>query len=190
MEAYTDNLREIPMSAFIRIYAGNGDKVRFRKGIDRNAAMEKLVSAYNAIVGEKNIRGMVTRKSRYLNHYIRLNAAVYAARAARDDAEYAKELLRMLGYSATEDAVLERRIASVIAAESFAIDREREKPQEGKPMTESDFTKERVALMRHYRMHIDVNVYSAEEYAYFVKGFCDEIESLRRQRDIMKLRRR
>lgn len=70
METYTDDLQEMPMSVFIMIYTGKGDRVKFRKGTDREAAIEKLVSSYNAIIGEKNIRGMVIRKSRYLNHYI------------------------------------------------------------------------------------------------------------------------
>ena len=193
METYTDDLQEMPMSVFIMIYTGKGDRVKFRKGTDREAAIEKLVSSYNAIIGEKNIRGMVIRKSRYLNHYIRLNAAIYASRAVEEnDTGYAKEILKMLGYSATADDVLKRRIASIIASESFALDREREKPQEQdkNPMTEADFIRERVALMRHYKMHIDVRTYSASEYAYLVKGFCDEIESLKRQRELMKVRRR
>ena len=176
----SDRLSEIPMSAFIRMYTGG--EVRFRRGVDRDAAAARLVSEYNAIVGERNMRAKVSARNRLINRHIRLNAAVYAQRAAEDgDMEYAADILAMLGYKVSDESAVRGRIASVIAAESFAIDRENRPGDAGRRMTEADFTRERVAIMRHYRMHIDTDEYSAEEYAYLVRSFCEEVDSLRRR---------
>ena len=40
------------------------------------------------------------------------------------------------------------------------------------------FTKERVSLMSHVKMHIDENTFSAKEYAYMVRRMCDDIDAM------------
>lgn len=52
---------------------------------------------------------------------------------------------------------------------------------EGNGMTASDFTKERVAIMTHYKIYVDPNVYTAEEYACLVNQFNHEIDDMRRR---------
>lgn len=47
-------------------------------------------------------------------------------------------------------------------------------------MTKSDFTKERVAIMTHYKIYVDPDIYTAEEYACLVSQFNREYEELRR----------
>lgn len=191
-EKYRAELSEIPMSVFIRLYSGDRKGISFKGEEDTERAVRRLVSEYNAIIGERNIRAEVQRGARRMNSLARLSAARIAVMFLEcGDADAASVILSGIGCRAEGSSALKAKAQAAIASESFALDREAKAASpERPPMSDSDFVKERVAMMRHYRMHIDADEYSAEEYAYLVKGFCDEIESMRRKADAMKRKRR
>lgn len=188
-ERYRAELSAIPMSVFIRLYAGERKGILFEgEDDDVERTVSRLVSEYNAIIGERNVRAEVMRSARRMNSLARLSAARMAVMFIEcGDTETASEILCGIGCrsSGTED--MKRKAQAVVASESFSLDRERNAAvPEKSAMTSADFVRERVAMMRHYRMHIDTDEYSAEEYAYLVKGFCEEVESMRRKTDAVK----
>lgn len=187
-EKYRAKLSAIPMSVFIRLYSGEREGISFEGEEDADKAVRRLVSEYNAIIGERNIRAEVQRGARRMNSLARLSAARIAVMFLEcGDADAASGILSGIGCRAEGDSALKAKAKAVIASESFALDREgKAASPERPPMSASDFVRERVAMMRHYRMHIDADEYSAEEYACLVKGFCDEIESMRRKADAVK----
>lgn len=187
-ERYRAELSAIPMSVFIRLYTGDRKGISFEGEEDTERAAARLISSYSSIIGERNMRAEVQRSARRMNSLARLSAARMAVMFLEcGDGEAASGILSGIGCRADSPDVLKRKAQAVVASESFALDRERNAAVPEKPvMTSADFVKERVAMMRHYRMHIDTDEYSAEEYAYLVKGFCEEVESMRRKADAVK----
>lgn len=87
-----------------------------------------------------------------------------------------------LGYKFREDEhdKIKNRISSVSASDNYRLAKLQEtSPDIGKiKMDREYFTKERVSLMSHVKMHIDENTFSAKEYAYMVKRMCDDIDAM------------
>lgn len=195
MTRYSDKLEEIPMSVFIRIYNGDTKGISFKKGIKKNDACKKLVSDYVSIVGNRNMKAKIYNGSVLINHLIKLRIAnICLLLIGSGMAGIAGEISCHIGIKYADGDIngLVKQLKSAIASESLAIDMASKRGHHANNDmdTSYDFLKERVILMKHYKMHMDMNAFSAGEYAYLVKSFCDEVECLERKNNLMKLKRK
>lgn len=181
-----NDLNKICLSRFINIFLGDIDKVvqGGRYSIREKAlAAEKLCNEYLSIIGGMSVSAQINRKNEVLKIQIRLNClAICQELISSGNWSDAVEVMSALGYKFREDEhdKIKNRISSVSASDNYRLAKLQEtSPDIGKiKMDREYFTKERVSLMSHVKMHIDENTFSAKEYAYMVKRMCDDIDAM------------
>ena len=182
---------EIPLCKFIELYKGNL-KALVISGKANEEELRKtsfaIIEEYNEIIGNKNLRFAILRHSSSINYNIKIIIFEIAENLLMmDDLDNAFALLSQIGINApteiTESTLSEikRSIDSIKAHTQLKLallnqQIERSKPKDNK----IDFTKERMIVCSHYKMHIDPKIYTAAEYAYLVKMMLNEIEQAKR----------
>lgn len=181
-----NDLSKIALSRFIDIFLGDVDKV-VQSGVhsikEKVLAAEKLCNEYLSIIGGKSAVAQIIRRNEVLNIQIRLNCFSMCEKLiSSGDWDVVISIMGALGYRFKEDEheKITNRIKSVSASDNYRLAKLQESAaNSGKVKMDRDyFTKERVSLMSHVKMHIDENTFSAKEYAYMVRRMCDEIDAL------------
>lgn len=181
-----NDLGKICLSRFIDIFLGDIDKV-VQSGKystkEKVLAAEKLCNEYLTIIGGKSVIAQINRRDEVLKIQIRLNCfAICEGLISSGSWDDVVDIMGELGYrfKTNEHEKIKKRINSVSASDKYRLAKLQEKTADigKKQMDREYFTKERVSLMSHVKMHIDENVFSAKEYAYMVRRMCDEIEAM------------
>lgn len=181
-----NDLGKISLSRFIDIFLGDIDKV-VQKGMysagEKVAAAERLCNEYLSIIGGRSAVAQISRRNEVLKIQIRLNCLSICERmVSSGDWGDAVDILATLGYKFKEDEheKIKSRITSVSASDRYRLAKlEDNTPDAGRAKMDREyFTRERVSLMSHIKMHIDENTFSAKEYAYMVRRMCDDIDAM------------
>ena len=181
-----NDLGKISLSRFIDIFLGDIDKV-VQKGMysagEKVAAAERLCNEYFSIIGGRSAVAQISRRNEVLKIQIRLNCLSICERmVSSGDWGDAVDVLATLGYKFKEDEheKIKSRITSVSASDRYRLAKlEDNTPDAGRAKMDREyFTRERVSLMSHIKMHIDENTFSAKEYAYMVRRMCDDIDAM------------
>ena len=181
-----NDLDEITLSRFIDVYLGDVSKVvkegECGKGEQREAAA-RLCAKYLSIVGGRSLLAQISRRDGMLRVQMRLSCLEACRRlAGAGDWEGAREVMGALGYrfGSVERERMMKKMDSVEASDRYRLDKLRAaEEQKEKNAVKADrdyFTRERVAVMAHMKMHIDPDVFKAGEYAWMVRRMCDELE--------------
>lgn len=186
-------MNEITLSMFIDIYLGDTAKT-VREGASgeapcgeaaRQEVAARLCMQYLSIVGGKSIMAQVSRRNEMLSLQMRIVCLDACRRLAKagcvDDAQ---GIMATLGYrfGTGEHERMMKKLDSLEATYRYRFDKLRAAAgQEGKDAKAIDrdyFTRERVAVMAHMKMHIDPDAFTAAEYAWMVRRMCDELEKV------------
>ena len=187
-------MNEITLSRFIDIYLGDTAKT-VREGAsveascgeaERQEAAARLCMQYLSIVGGKSLMAQISRRNEMLSLQMRMACLDACRRLAKagcgDDAQ---GIMAMLGYrfGAGEHERMMKKLDSLEAYSKYRMDKLRaameQAGKDAQPADRAYFTRERVAVMQHMKMHIDPGTFTAAEYAWMVRRMCDELESLK-----------
>lgn len=180
-------MNDISLSRFIEVYLGDVSKAvkegECSKREQREAA-SRLCARYLSIVGGRSLLAQISRKDEMLRTQMRLSCLEACRRlSASGDWDGVRSVMGALGYTFGEGERerMMRKVDSVEASAKYRLDKLRAaEEQQGKNAVKADrdyFTRERVAVMAHMKMHIDPDVFTAGEYAWMVRRMCDELEA-------------
>lgn len=178
---YTE-LDKMPLSRFIDVFLGDMDKVVIRGRYsqeEKAKASGKLCNEYLSIIGGKSAVSHINRRNEVLKIHMRMCCLESASRfIVTGEWDEVRNIMAALGYSfkSGEHDRMRTRIESVMASDKYRIAKLQElsgNPM-GAKMDREYFTRERVSVMSHVKMHIDENTFSAKEYAYLVRNMCEE----------------
>lgn len=192
-------MNEIILSRFIDVYLGDTDKV-VREGTcskeEQEEAAARLCMQYVSIVGGRSVLAQISRRNEMLGLQMRLvclGACRRLARLGRWDNVHG--ILLELGYrfDGKDCGGMLRKVDSVEASCKYRLERMRisdgaHKAGASKPGRDY-FTRERVAVMAHMKMHIDPDVFTAAEYAWMVRRMCDELQQVMNKTQAGKVRK-
>lgn len=180
-------LGTITLGRFIEVYMGD-----VMKAVDGDeprevaeAAAECMCMEYVGIVGGRGVASLLVRRNDVLKIQMR-GVCFHAAERLLSEgyADDARAVLGAMGVSVSggADAVRDK-IAGLRRMDEYRM-RRMEVSEEGRKdavMDRDFFTRERVAVMGHLKMHIDEWVFKAKEYAYLVRQVSDEVERIGRR---------
>ena len=180
-------MNEITLSRFIDVYLGDVSKAvkegKCGKAEQREAAA-RLCARYLSIVGGRSLLAQISRRDEMLRAQMRLSCLEACRRlSACGDWAGVRQVMGALGYTFApgERERMMKKLDSVEASAKYRLDKLRAaEEQSGKNAVKADrdyFTRERVAVMAHMKMHIDPDVFKAGEYAWMVRRMCDELEA-------------
>ena len=187
MGAVYNDLNEITLSRFIEVYLGDVSKT-VKEGEcserEQREAAARLCALYLSIVGGRSLLAQISRRDEMLRSQMRLSC-LEACRRLSEAGDWAgvRGVMGALGYTFGEGERerMMRKLDSVEASAKYRLDKLRAaEEQAGKNAVKADrdyFTRERVAVMAHMKMHIDPDVFKAGEYAWMVRRMCDELEA-------------
>lgn len=194
MEEFYTDLNDITLSRFIDIYLGDTAKT-VREGASgkescmeakRKEAAARLCAQYLSIVGGRAVMAQISRRNEMLSLQMRMACLDACRRLAKaggwDDV---LEVMAALGYrfGAGEHERMIKKLDSLEAYSKYRMDKLRaameQAGKDAQPADRAYFTRERVAVMQHMKMHIDPGTFTAAEYAWMVRRMCDELESLK-----------
>lgn len=175
------DLDEIKMRRFIDIFCGDVEKVVMDGSKDKHSreemekAADKLCCAYVELTGGKTMKARLTRRNEMLKLEMRL-ASLDACRKLMIMGKWEEvaSVMEKLGHKMAGDhESVRRKIESLIASDSYRLEKlyrnEMEKQKNsGEKVTKETFAQERVWMMAKLKMHIDTDVYTAMEYGMMV----------------------
>lgn len=173
-------LESIPLANFIEVFMGNLNELGPDKCSkeERKEIAESMINEYFSIVGGKSLLAEISRNSEFINLSIKVDCVEACKNLIKlDDWEGACEILSKLGYgiSPTEKERINKRIESILSVCKYRRDTLLRDKKEGKTIDRNYFTRERVIVMSHFKMHVNKYEYTAKEYAYLVKRMCDDM---------------
>lgn len=182
---YTE-LDKMPLSRFIDVFLGDMDKVVIRGRYSQEEkvkASEKLCNEYLSIIGGKSVISHINKRNEMLKIHMRMCCLERASQfMAMGEWEEIRNIMGALGYSfkSGEHDRIRARIESVMASDKYRLAKLQELSDNSMSakMDREYFTRERVSVMSHVKMHIDENTFSAKEYAYLVRNMCEEIDAM------------
>ena len=177
-------LDTITLADFISVYLGNVKKV-VRTGNASKQAMHdvaaQLVNEYSEIVGGTGAAAELAQRDRLVRLEMRI-VALHAAMSLCDagDTDGARKVLQAMAIKVSEKDDVKRKASSYLGRDMIQRDLlakaiEAKAGKEEK-VDRAYFTRERVAIMRATKLHIDPYVYTAAEYAYLVQSVTKEVE--------------
>lgn len=180
-----EDLENIPLSNFIEVFMGNlkalGEDCP--KGEAARIA-EYMINEYVTIVGGRQLLSEISKS----NELINLNIKIDCLEACKNlmklgDWKSVCDVLSKFGYGMFPEnkGGIRKKVDSVLASSRYRRDTLSQTRRESPRMDRDYFTRERVTVMSHFKMHIDKNSYTAKEYAYLVKRMCDDIELMNRK---------
>lgn len=182
---YTD-LNKIPLLRFIDVFCGNYMALvinSIHKKEELEPIAQKLIYEYLSIVGGRQALAEVAKKNEELNLGMKIECML-ACENLMKIGRYVEVItvLAELGYRMREDEheKMKTRVKSILGGSRLRLDMIKGQPAKDhdKGFDKGSFVRERVMVMQHYKMHIDPSVFTAGEYAYMVKGMCEEIERM------------
>lgn len=185
--AYEAKLDKIPLSVFIEIYTNPNNDIEFVG--DKREAIVSLIEEYMDIVGGLSLASYLSTENTMLNESTMLEV-VSACENLMLLGRYKEvsEILSGYGYNISHEdkEKMKSRLETLKSKSRYyydkALQNREERKASNKTTTKEDFIKERVFLMRYNRLHIDVDRFSAAEYAYLVKQTTAEIEDIKRHK--------
>lgn len=199
MKTYKAELDQIPMRYFIALVEGHPE---CKFDIPEKEARLKLQKEYTEIVGGKRIAAEINKEDGKLNIELTERCLVAAWNLVQlHKKDRALEILAKIGYTYPANETAEqtsKRIENAMRMNQLKMARieaankaTEEKPDEnGQSTARNRFIEERVAMMQHYKMHIDIDKLSAAEYAYMVKRMVDDLERENASRKKMMAKRK
>ena len=167
-------LDTITLADFISVYLGNVKKV-VRAG---NASKQ---AEYSEIVGGTGAAAELAQRDRLVRLEMRI-VALHAAISLCDagDTDGARKVLQAMAIKVGAKDDVKRKASSYLGRDMIQRDLlaksiEAKAGKEEK-VDRAYFTRERVAIMRATKLHIDPYVYTAAEYAYLVQSVTKEVE--------------
>lgn len=181
-----NDLDKIPLCKFIEVFMGNISCLDTDSGHEDSEIKEtadRLINKYLSIVGGKVLQSEISKKNELLNLGIKMDCMDACDNLVKiGDWHSVCSILGLFGYKlfANQKDMVRKRIDSVRASAKYRMSKMEVSAKEdvGAKMDRDYFTRERVMVMKHYKMHIDPNIFTAGEYAYMVKGMCEEIERM------------
>lgn len=182
---YTD-LNKIPLQRFIDVFCGDF-RVLIINGNHEDAELEsaaqKMIYEYMSIVGGRQVLAEIAKKNEQINLGMKIECMLACENLIKIGRyEDVRLVLEELGYRIREDEPekMKTRVTSILGSSRLRLDMIKGQPAKvvDKGFDKGSFVKERVMVMQHYKMHIDPTVFTAGEYAYMVKGMCDDIERM------------
>lgn len=185
------SLSEIKLSAFIEAITGNvravvKDSPLLHTDDECKEAAGVLMMQYIDACGGSGTAARLGSKKRGINLCIKSKLIEMCENLAESGLyEDVVPIMMGMGYKLhpKDTEGIKQRIAQLKGRVSYDMDlmsQELENNKDKAGMTKSDFTKERVAIMTHYKIYVDPDVYTAEEYACLVSQFNREYDELRR----------
>lgn len=182
---YTE-LDKMPLSRFIDVFLGDMDKVVIKGRYSQEEkvkASEKLCNEYLSIIGGKSVVSHINKRNEVLKIHMRMCCLESASRfIVMGEWDEVRNIMAALGYSfkSGEHDRMRTRIESVMASDKYRLAKLQELSDNSMSakMDREYFTRERVSVMSHVKMHIDENTFSAKEYAYLVRNMCEEIDAM------------
>lgn len=185
---YTD-LNEIPLQRFIDVFFGEYGALVMNGNHSQDELSEvanRMISDYMVIIGGRQVVSEVSKQNDMLNLSAKIECMLACKNLIKIDRflEVAA-ILSIYGYRIQPDNVdqITNKVESILSNSLFRLNSNKENARVNKtksPDRES-FVKERVVLMQHYKMHINPMVFTAAEYAYMVKGLCEEIDRINKK---------
>ncbi|KAA6348656.1 hypothetical protein EZS27_003889 [termite gut metagenome] len=190
-----DRLDNIPLNRFIDVYLGDTDKITDGEALAIEKKKEiaaKLINEYSSIVSGKSVGIEISKKNEISNLKAKI-LCIEGCKVLMQEKKYSSvcEILSVFGYSLKEDNIegIERRTNALAAnlamnyKTAMLKEEESKSKDRGEGVTRDSFTREKVAIMTHYKMNIDGDKIMAAEYAYMVKNMCDEADAIKRLRN-------
>lgn len=179
------DLNEIPLQRFIDVFFGEYCAL-IKSGYHSNDELSKaanvMICEYMSIVGGRHVLSEISKKNEVLN----LSAKIECMMACKNLIKIGRiadvsDVLLALGYKVDNDInKIKNRVENILGNSRFRLDsinNNAENRNTPAPDVNS-FVRERVLVMQHYKMHIDPMVFTAGEYAYMVKGMCEEMDRM------------
>ena len=185
---YAD-LDKIPLSKFVEVFMGNIEYLIISGKHDKQELIDvshKLRNEYMGIIGGKVLLSEISRKNEIMNLSIKIDSISACNSLIKlNDWDSVCNILASFGYivSADDKTKISQRIDSILANCQYRRDKllSHDNKPDAPTMDHDYFTKERVMIMSHFKMHIDKDTYTAKEYAFLVKRMCDDIDSMNRR---------
>ena len=193
MGSYYTTCDEIPLCKFIEMYKGNlnalikGGRTKPTDGELRKAAMG-LIDEYSVITGNKNIAIEIEDRSKLIDCNTKLLMLNMAENLSRSFMYMdAKDILSHLGISLSiepdnqELEVVYRKIESLRAKvnlNKMMLERNIEASKNVNP-DKKNFTRERMIVSAHFKMHINPSEYTASEYGNLIRIMFEQLKDIR-----------
>lgn len=183
-----ESINDMKLAAFIEVATGNESAVVIdgtHSPDEISAACDYLIMEYMDACGGMSVGAQLDKRRTAILLSVRsrmiTNCKILVKAGFYEDV---CDILSVMGYNLRPDDTekIEMRVDQIMNKCKYDYDLlTKDASKEVKSMTREDFTKERVAIMSHYRMYIDPNVYTAMEYACLVNQFNHEIDDMRRR---------
>lgn len=188
---YYTKCDQIPLSKFIDMYTGNLSAliIRGNPPVDelRNAA-SLLTEEYCSIIGSKNMTFEIDNQAKMMKYSSRILLADTATFLIKYELyDELKETFKYLGIKMPE-AFSRETIPSIVKSLESAKGEAKlrlemlKKGSGTKKKTkesQADFTKERMMVCAHFKMHIDPKVFTTAEYGNLLKMMLNELKEVR-----------
>lgn len=175
---YKAELDSIPIRVYIDLI--DGKKVLFDVPFEQ--AKKKLMQEYMTIVGGKRLLFKVWQQNELMNLQARIELTNVADNLARlDKTKEAASILETIGYSVKENKEsIDSKCKTLYATFTIKMDKLTSQLKNGDTNQNTNYREiflgERVALLKHYKVHIDIDKVTAAEYAMLLRSMCTEIE--------------
>lgn len=180
-------LDRIPMRTYIDLQTGDCTE---DFGMPMEQARHKLRIAYLSIVAGRKIGFEIARQNELYNYNITIQCLhASGILLALGKEKEAREIMKQVGYDTTGNTTeqVAERIERAASMAKLKMDRmliRKKEKEDGRNEEEEQtreqlinrYTQERVAMMAHYKMYIDIEKMTAAEYAHLLKRMCDQIE--------------
>ena len=190
MKLYT-KCEEIPLYRFIEMYNGNLKSLVISGSVSDEELRPisfRIIEEYSNIVGNKNLKFAVSQQSTSINYAIKISLIeIILNMLSSGLQEEAFSFFPQIGVKVPEELTEEsiksvlKSIESILAHTKMKYDMLNDQIQKLKPKeSRIDFTKERMMVSAHFKMHIDSKTYTAAEYGHLVRMMLNEIEQTKK----------
>lgn len=185
---YYKDLDQISVGKFIEVFCGNLDALVVNgshRQDDLSYAAKQMINEYMSIIGGKVLLAEISRKNEIINLRIKIDCMEACLNLIKiNDWKHVCDMLSAFGYTVdvNDKEKINQRISSISANCKYRYDKLTSVNSASTAVMDRDyFTRERVMVMGHFKMHIDKDVFTAKEYAFLVKRMCDDIDSMNRR---------
>ena len=182
---------EIPLCKFIDMYNGDLSVLIIEGRPDEKElkmASSLLIEEYSSIVGNKSLLFEINNQARIIKYHSKIALAETARNMLKCKLyDEAKTVLNYLGikmidnYSDSSLLSVVRSIDSVIGESKLRLEMIKNggKARNTSKNDKADFTKERMMVCAHFKMHIDPKIFTASEYGNLLKMMLDELKEMK-----------
>lgn len=183
---------EIPLCKFIEAYNGNL-KALVISGMPSDKELQDVASSlmqeYASIIGNNNLSFEISRKNNLINSNIKLTLLdvgenLIEMKAYKDASDVLSYVGIKIGKDYSDNSIkkifglIESNRAYIKMRVEMAKRNEQQRLKTIQPKS-IDFTRERMIVSTHFKMHIDPMKYTASEYGNVVKIMLDELKEIK-----------